>query len=80
MMAGGVVMTMVVVGCRKTGGVIVAAIVAVVAGDAEEAAAVLIGVALASRCENAAGGRVIWVRIGGLFGLFFSLHSSQAAT
>jgi len=46
MIAGGVVMTIVVVGCRKTGGVIVAEIGVGVTGDT---AAVLIGVALVKR-------------------------------
>ena len=69
-----VVITIVVVGCRMTG-VIAKGIGVGMAGDA-----VLMGVALASRWENAAGGRVIWVRIGGLLGLFFWRHSSHAAT
>jgi hypothetical protein len=73
-----VVITRVVIGCRRMGFVMVAAIVT--AGDAAARTGADTGVALAKRCEKAAGGRVTCVRIGGLLGLFFSRHSSQAAT
>ena len=83
MIVGGavVVITMVVVGCLRTGG----GRLAIPDGAGADDVTVArmgegTGVALASRCEKAAGGRVIWVRMGGLLGLFFRRHSSQAAT